>query len=139
MIPFMKKKPPQEPLEGLCEHVNPNNGKGQLADVKLVSRAVREGWPIATKHKKTIVERLIEVVQKTEVSVPSKDGPQTCDGPSDRNAVAAAAVLKDMEKQNQDDYWKQNTNERLDAGKVTERVDLPPMIVERPVPPPQGA
>lgn len=73
------------------------------SDIKLAHRAVKERWPIVDKHKATLIERLMTVVNKEQVAVMTKAGPFLSDGEADKNAVAAARVLAMMEGQNQKD------------------------------------
>lgn len=94
------------------------------SDLRLLSRAVREGWEIPKEKRGTIVGRLLKVVEKEEVAVMTKEGIETLDGPADVTAVGAARVLVAMDAINQTDFWNQDKNDRLDAGKSTENVAL---------------
>lgn len=78
-----------------------NNPKEVREDLKLVERAVRKGWNI--KRKNMVQRRLYEIMEKTHVSVPTKNGMVDCDGPADSNAIAAARVLVAMNGQDQAD------------------------------------
>lgn len=78
-----------------------NNPREVRNDLKLLGRAVRSGWNI--KRKNMIKRRLEEIMQKTSVSVPTKNGMVDCDGPADSNAIAAARVLVAMNGQDQAD------------------------------------
>lgn len=70
-------------------------------DVALVSKAVRLKWPIRQDARKAIADRLLEIVEKREVSVITKAGEvEAVDGPADVNAIAAARVLVAMNGQN---------------------------------------
>lgn len=89
----------------------------------MISRAIRERWPVPDGMKRRTLHRLAKVIRKTAVMVNTKDGPVPVDGPADANAVRAAAVLVAMTGQNQTDDWNNDKNDRLDAGKATERVD----------------
>jgi hypothetical protein len=66
-------------------------------DIALIQRALKGRWNI--KKKALIQDRLLEVLAKQEVTVPTKDGAITLDEPADRNAVAAARVLVQMHGQ----------------------------------------
>src|SRR4051812_30387797 len=89
-------------------------------DIALVSRAVREGWPIPAAKKADVVNRLLETVEKRETAIMTKDGPVVVDGPADSNSTAAARVLVAMDAANQTDHWNDDKNKRLDEGKPTE-------------------
>ena len=73
----------------------------ERADIRLAGRAVREKWPVT--NKAAVVERLMAIIEKREVTIMTKEGPAMVDAPADANAVAAARVLVAMEKQNRDD------------------------------------
>lgn len=68
-------------------------------DLSLIERALKGRWGIPDSKKALIQERLLKVVNKEEVSVATKDGPVTVEEPADRNAVAAARVLVQMNGQ----------------------------------------
>lgn len=51
--------------------------------------------------RRNVMDRLLEVVDKRVVEVPTKTGPAFLDGPADANSVAAARVLVAMDSQNQ--------------------------------------
>ncbi len=97
--------------EGAKSILNMADGR----DRALVRRAVRDGFAIAPKVKEDLVQQLVAV---------SKD-------PKDqRELIGAARVLVDMSRVNvaletldQTDYWNDDKNKRLDAGKATERFD----------------
>src|SRR4051812_7409767 len=107
----------------------PHGGLGELqtdllagdthikSDLRLIARAVREGWDVAKDRRVRVVDRLMKVVDKEAVSVMTKDGPVSLDGPADSAAVGAARVLVAMDSINQTDYWNQDKNDRLDSGK----------------------
>lgn len=65
-------------------------------DLKTLGRAVREDWPVPEDVRPAIIERLVGIVAKRENEVVYKDGVATVDGPADRNAIAAAALLRQM-------------------------------------------
>jgi len=70
-------------------------------DIALVANAVRKGWPIKAANARAIVQRLLAITEKTEVSVPCKDGGvEFAEHPADVNAIAAARVLVAMHGQN---------------------------------------
>lgn len=100
----------------------------------MLARAIREGWEIPKAKRGEIVDRLLRVMEKEEVAVMTKEGIETLDGPADTNAIGAARVLVAMDGQNQTDFWNQDKNERLDAGKTTENVGIAPVILRKPVP-----
>jgi hypothetical protein len=104
------------------------------SDLKLVRRALRERWPVPQRTMQAAVKRLEEIVNKPVVQVMTVDGVKHLDGPADANAVRAASVLAQMESQNQADDHLADKNERLDAGKATDRVALVPNIILRGLP-----
>ena len=70
-------------------------------DCGLVNRAVRERWPIGRSKARTIVSRLMGIVETREVLAPSGDGGMMPDtGKADANAIAAARVLVGMVQHN---------------------------------------
>lgn len=83
---------------GLLTSDNPKEIK---KDLRMIEGAVRKGWNI--KRKNMIQRRLLEIMEKTHVSVPTKNGMVDCDGPADSNAIAAARVLVAMNGQDQAD------------------------------------
>lgn len=79
------------------------------ADLNLITRAVRQGWPVTAQAK----EQAVEVAQRIMNSGEADE----------RSRVAALKALIEMDKVNQTDHWNEDKNVRLDAGKATERVD----------------
>lgn len=95
---------------GLLTSDNPKEIK---KDLRMIEGAVRKGWNI--KRKNMIQRRLLEIVEKTHVSVPTKNGMVDCDGPADSNAIAAARVLVAMNGQDQaDDHLALKINDQSD-------------------------
>jgi hypothetical protein len=90
------------------------------SDLKLLSRAIRRRWPVPEKTMAAAIQRLETIVEKATVTVMTQDGPMSLDAPADANAVRAAAVLAQMESQNQADDHLADKNSRIDAGKPTE-------------------
>lgn len=68
-------------------------------DLSLLNRALKGRWNLSDQKKQQIQDRLMEVVEKREVTVASKDGVDTVEEPADRNAVAATRVLVQMHGQ----------------------------------------
>lgn len=66
-------------------------------DIALIQRAITQRWGV--QKKELIQNRLLKVLQKEEVTIASKEGPLTVEEPADRNAVAAARVLVQMNGQ----------------------------------------
>lgn len=93
-------------------------------DIRLVSRAVKNRWPVTDDVKQETVQRLRGIVNKTEVSVMTKAGPAVLEGPADANAVAASRVLGMMEGQNQSD--EQHAAGKLVRQEHTHKVILSP-------------
>lgn len=92
------------------------------SDINMVRRAVREGWPIPTEKRGDVTGRLLKIIDKQAVSILTEDGVVEVEDRADTNAIAAARVVVQMDSINQTDYWNYDKNERLDAGKPTERV-----------------
>lgn len=92
-------------------------------DLKLVGRAVREGWMPSKEIRKDIMERLSVIIKKPTCDVMTKQGPVALDGPADTNAIRAASVVVGMTGQDQTDHWNADKNARLDDGKATERIE----------------
>ena len=66
-------------------------------DCGLVNRAVRDRWPIGRSKARTIVSRLMGIVETREVLTPMGD---LDTGKADANAIAAARVLVGMVQHN---------------------------------------
>lgn len=86
--------------------------------LKLVTNAVRKGWPVPDEAKAEAVRAARAIIASTD------DDP--------RAVVAAVKALVEMDRINQTDHWNQDRNDRLDAGKPTEihaavAVDVPQM------------
>lgn len=75
--------------------------KSIVKDCKLIERAAKEEWSITPERRAAVVDRLIEIIQKTSVMVATKQGPMQLDGPADANAIAASRALVAMVGQNQ--------------------------------------
>lgn len=88
----------QGPLPGFL--VDPAQ---ETRDLKLLERAIRNRWPINDEHRSAIVNRLLRIVDKDEVTVMTKMGPAVLEEPADKNSVAAARVLVAMVGQCQAD------------------------------------
>ena len=69
-------------------------------DIALVANAVKKRWPIKAANARELVDRLLDITRKTEVTVATKDGVATVEAPADVNAIAAARVLVAMVGQN---------------------------------------
>lgn len=74
-----------------------------LRDIALTGSAIKQRWPIDEAKRGQLIERLMGVVLKETVTVPTKDGIFNLDGPADSNAVAASRVLVAAMAQNQAD------------------------------------
>ncbi len=85
-------------------------------DLRLVQRAIRRGWNVPNEKRPIVIDRLFSIVEKRECTVMTKNGPEALDGPADTNSIQAAKALIDMDKLDQTDYWKSDTNDRLDKG-----------------------
>lgn len=73
------------------------------SDSRIVARAIKERWKIPDDRRDGLVTRLFDIVEKTSVTVMTKDGPELIDDKADVNAIAAARVIVAMEGQNQED------------------------------------
>lgn len=93
------------------------------ADTRMIARAIRERWPVSDDMKVLIMKRLAVIVGKAGVTVHSGEDSYVAEAPADANAVRAASVVVQMTAQNQADEHLADKNERLDAGKATERYD----------------
>ena len=69
-------------------------------DIALVANAIKKRWPIKAANARELVDRLLDITRKTEVTVATKDGVATVEAPADVNAIAAARVLVAMVGQN---------------------------------------
>ncbi len=110
---------------GAKSSLNMSDGR----DRALVRRAVRDGFDISPELKAALVEQLAGVAK---------------DPHDQRELIGAARVLVDMSRVNvalesldQTDFWNNDKNERLDAGKATERVGIEPVICEEAIRPPK--
>lgn len=93
-------------------------GRTHLAsDLRMMNRAIREGWDIPQEKRPAVVERLLDIVAKTEVTMMGVDGPVTLTDKADTNAIQAARVLSGMSSHNLSDIHHQekqgNDDERL--------------------------
>ncbi len=103
-------------------------------DMRLVARAARLGWGVPKDLKQATIKRLGSIVAKTTVTMPAGEaGLVEAEYPADQNAIAAARTLATLDGLDQTDHWNADKNERLDAGKATERMAVEPVIVEKPV------
>ena len=78
-------------------------------DNRLVRRAIREGWPIGQAQRGIIVNRLMEIVQKRTVDVPTKEGMVASEAVADVNANAASKTLAGL-------HWANLTEQGKTAG-----------------------
>lgn len=73
-------------------------------DINLARRAIRERWPMTPEARAALTNRLLRIVDKEEVAVPTRDGGiEYVDSVADVNAISAARVLVAMEGQSQAD------------------------------------
>jgi hypothetical protein len=90
-----------EAVEILVDSAAPKELAG---DIRLLSRAVSERWPIDPAKRAAMVNRLCRIVDKDAVTTIDKDGREVHDEEkADRNAIAASRVLVQMIGQNQRD------------------------------------
>ncbi len=80
---------------------NPTESK---QDCLLVQQAVKQRWPIDTRKAEIVVNRLMGIVETTEVMCPTADGGIGPDqAKAAANSIAASRVLTAMVAQNQRD------------------------------------
>ncbi len=91
--------------------------RARAAEGRLSSRLVRERWPIPADKRKEVAERVAELAVDECQAI----------------SLRAAQTLVLMEGQNQQDQSERSKNERLDSGKLTDRVGVDPVIIRRPV------
>ena len=69
-------------------------------DIALVANAIKKRWPIKAANARELVNRLLDITRKTEVTVATKDGIATVEAPADvklvvcPNFVALASVAE---------------------------------------------
>lgn len=95
---------------------------GVKNDCKLITAAIKHGWPVPVGTRRTAVARLTSIIRKPTVTVPCGESFFDSAYHADGNAIAAARVLVAMEGQNQADRHIDDKNARLDAGHSTENV-----------------
>jgi hypothetical protein len=96
------------------------DGPKQNDDLRLLAKAVRKRWAIPPASMQVAIARLTEIAEKRTVEVMCGEGVVAVEGAADTNAIRAAAVLAQMESQNQADDHLADKNSRIDAGKPTE-------------------
>ena len=87
------------------------------SDLNMLRRAIKEGWPIDQHKRPAIVDRLLDITNKTGSTVMTKEGPVTLDAVADSNAISAARVLVAMAGQNQADRH-HDADHALDATRL---------------------
>ncbi len=122
------------------EGFNIDNG-GLLADgsklrddMRLLARAARKGWGVSAEKKAWAVNRLQEIASKRTVDMPTAEGMVPSEYPADQNAIAAIRTLATLDGIDQTDHWNQDKNDRLDSGKLTDRMSVQPQITLRGIP-----
>lgn len=93
------------------------------SDMRMLTRAIREQWPIPRDERAPIVKRLQSIVAKTTVSVPVEGGTVDSEFHADVNAISASNVLAKMVGANQKGEEADAKDARLDAGLPTERTE----------------
>lgn len=78
-------------------------------DAKMVARALRNRWPIPEHMRPKIVDRLVGIAT---------------DSPDDGDAIKAASVLRTMDADNLTAEIEAEKNDRLDAGKTTQAMQI---------------
>lgn len=100
----------------------------KVADIKMVQRAIREGWEMPPRARKEAGKLLMEIAEQRTATVQNSDG-DAVEVSNARNQVAAIKALAELDKINQIDYWNQDKNDRIDAGKATERYEGMEIII----------
>src|SRR5690348_1656042 len=100
----------------------------KVADIKMVQRAIREGWEMPPNARKEAGKLLMEIAEQRTARVQNSDG-DAVEVSNARNQVAAIKALAELDKINQTDYWNQDKNDRIDAGKATERYEGMEIII----------
>ena len=98
---------------GVGGPLSPGDISRDLADTKLIGRAIREGWPIFASDKSTIIRKMMAKVEKDTVTTINARG-EEIELDNDRNQIAAAKVVIDADKMNQTDYWGEDKNARIE-------------------------
>jgi hypothetical protein len=106
----------------------------KVADIKLLRRAVREGWNVPPEAMQEAGPILLEIARQTATTVLDADG-EPVDVSNARNQIAAVKALAELDKINQADHWNEDKNARIDSGKATDRIAVDPVVLERPVQP----
>lgn len=122
------------PPPDTANDLQPSGGQGDFAplsdphriesDCAMLRRAVRERWGVPHDKRGTVVTRLVDIVRKTSVLIPVKDGVFDSEAVADANAVAASRVIVAMVAQEQADEHLADKNARIDGGQATESVKL---------------
>lgn len=100
-------------------------------DLKMLKSAIAHGWAVPEEMKAAALKRILHVLEKPTITAMSEIGPVNLDGPADATAMRAVGVLVQMTGQAQEDYWKADTNSRLDAGKLTGNIAFQPGAVNQ--------
>lgn len=91
------------------------------ADIKMVGAIVSRSR-VSEPLRRELFDRLAAIVRKETVTVATMDGSIEVEGPADRNAIAAAAVLAKMDDAAQRDEHQAVKDARIDAGLATDNV-----------------
>ncbi len=120
-----------------CTKPDESGGRGVLedahhlrADAQLLSRAIKQRWPVPPEKRGTIIEKLVKVVEQESTTVIDSEG-NPIEITNARNQAACARVLVAMDALNQSDDQLEDKNKRLDEGKTTENVGFTPAPVNQ--------
>jgi hypothetical protein len=114
---------PEQLREG---QVTPSIDINDRKDRALIRTAVSRRWPV----KQELREKVVDALDRA-MTVAQEQG--------DVGAIVdVSKTLVVIEGQNQTDDHLADKNDRLDQGKLTERVAVEPVILERPVRPTSG-
>lgn len=92
--------------------------KRQRSDMVLLRRAARGRWGVSDGARRTAQARLLEIIRKDTVEVPSMNGLVDSEGTADNNAIAAVRTLAVLNAQDQADDHHQDDDQNAKAGLV---------------------
>lgn len=108
-----------------------------VRDQQLVRQAVKKNWPLRWRGlTPEFKARIMTGMDKaTQATIEALDGENPMDAAKTMSSLARTAAA--IEEQVQKDEHLEDKNARIDAGLATERVGLAPVIIEKPLPPPE--
>ena len=83
--------------DGLSGFLEPHSIRGGIGhDLALLERAIREHWPIPADVRVKIIKRMVRVIERETVGIPTPTGVYESEAQADRNAIGAAAQIRGM-------------------------------------------